>query len=117
MPTSSIKDLLKKWADVRAMVLEWHPNQADVSRECGARSVPEGDLKLDLTRFSGMNFNPSMPRGRRSSTRARTARGLLATDLVILNHGQVTWTTPELAPTSPNYHTSPTGGRFSSRQI
>ncbi|GFV59282.1 uncharacterized protein TNCV_2340231 [Trichonephila clavipes] len=32
MPTSAIKDLLKKWADVRAMVLEWHPNQADVSR-------------------------------------------------------------------------------------
>ncbi|GFX38313.1 retrovirus-related Pol polyprotein from transposon 17.6 [Trichonephila clavipes] len=27
-----------------------------------------------------------------------TARGLLATDHVILNHGQVTWTTPELAP-------------------
>ncbi|GFX12766.1 uncharacterized protein TNCV_3437401 [Trichonephila clavipes] len=25
-------------------------------------------------------------------------RGLLATDLVILNHGQVTWTAPELAP-------------------
>ncbi|GFV37426.1 uncharacterized protein TNCV_4347801 [Trichonephila clavipes] len=26
------------------------------------------------------------------------SRGLLATDHVILNHGQVTWTTPELAP-------------------
>ncbi|GFV41304.1 uncharacterized protein TNCV_3146321 [Trichonephila clavipes] len=32
MPTLAIKDLLKKWADFRAMVLEWHPNQADVSR-------------------------------------------------------------------------------------
>ncbi|GFW35773.1 uncharacterized protein TNCV_4436201 [Trichonephila clavipes] len=32
MPTPAIKDLLKKWADVRAMVLEWHPNLADVSR-------------------------------------------------------------------------------------
>ncbi|GFV98373.1 uncharacterized protein TNCV_623321 [Trichonephila clavipes] len=32
MLTSAIKDLLKKWADARAMVLEWHPNQADVSR-------------------------------------------------------------------------------------
>ncbi|GFW07672.1 uncharacterized protein TNCV_3918051 [Trichonephila clavipes] len=32
MPTSAIKELLKKWEDVRAMVLEWHPNQADVSR-------------------------------------------------------------------------------------
>ncbi|GFX26368.1 uncharacterized protein TNCV_949661 [Trichonephila clavipes] len=36
-------------------------------------------------------------------------RGLLATDHVILNHGQVTWTTPELALPSPNYHTTPTG--------
>ncbi|GFV98640.1 uncharacterized protein TNCV_1453261 [Trichonephila clavipes] len=32
MPTSAIKDLLKKWEAVGAMVLEWHPNQADVSR-------------------------------------------------------------------------------------
>ncbi|GFU93514.1 hypothetical protein TNCV_947561 [Trichonephila clavipes] len=42
-------------------------------------------------------------------------RGLLATDPLILNHDQVTWTTPELAPPSPNYHTTSTGGRFSSR--
>ncbi|GFV45019.1 uncharacterized protein TNCV_2169781 [Trichonephila clavipes] len=28
----------------------------------------------------------------------KTTRGILATDHVILNHGQVTWTTPELAP-------------------
>ncbi|GFX79957.1 uncharacterized protein TNCV_2059751 [Trichonephila clavipes] len=35
MPTSAIKDLLKKWAEVRAMVLKWHPNQADVSRVGG----------------------------------------------------------------------------------
>ncbi|GFU74885.1 uncharacterized protein TNCV_4800591 [Trichonephila clavipes] len=32
MPTSAIKDLLKKWTDIRAMVLEWHPYQAYVSR-------------------------------------------------------------------------------------
>ncbi|GFX38017.1 uncharacterized protein TNCV_3836161 [Trichonephila clavipes] len=32
IPTSAIKDLLKKWEAVRAMVLEWHPNQASVSR-------------------------------------------------------------------------------------
>ncbi|GFV53658.1 hypothetical protein TNCV_1042651 [Trichonephila clavipes] len=30
---------------------------------------------------------------------------------------QVTRTTPELASTSPNFHTTPTGGRLSSRQI
>ncbi|GFW24995.1 uncharacterized protein TNCV_3154981 [Trichonephila clavipes] len=32
MPTSATKDLLKKWEAVREIVLEWHPNQADVSR-------------------------------------------------------------------------------------
>ncbi|GFX40826.1 uncharacterized protein TNCV_3760471 [Trichonephila clavipes] len=32
MPASAVKDLLKKWEAIRAMVLEWHPNQDDVSR-------------------------------------------------------------------------------------
>ncbi|GFW97806.1 uncharacterized protein TNCV_1425691 [Trichonephila clavipes] len=36
---------------------------------------------------------------------------------VILNHGQGTWTTPELAPFSPNHPITPTGGRLSPRQI
>ncbi|GFX70016.1 hypothetical protein TNCV_340431 [Trichonephila clavipes] len=45
---------------------------------------------------------------------SHTIRGLLATDHVILNPGQVTWTTPELAP--PLLTTTPMGGRFSSRQ-
>ncbi|GFU47535.1 hypothetical protein TNCV_2000381 [Trichonephila clavipes] len=51
---------------------------------------------------------------RRKNVSLSPTRGLLATDHVILNHGEVTWTTPELAPPSPNYHTTPTGGRFSS---
>ncbi|GFX58471.1 hypothetical protein TNCV_214001 [Trichonephila clavipes] len=34
----------------------------------------------------------------------------LPTDLVILNHGQMMRTAPELAPFSPNYHTTPMGG-------
>ncbi|GFY27531.1 uncharacterized protein TNCV_2071511 [Trichonephila clavipes] len=38
MPTSAIKDLLKKWEDVRAMVLEGHPYQADVNRFGGLYS-------------------------------------------------------------------------------
>ncbi|GFX97087.1 hypothetical protein TNCV_1998191 [Trichonephila clavipes] len=59
----------------------------------------------------------SMLRHVTACIQVRATRGLLATDHVILNHGQVTWTTPELAPPSPNYHTTPTGGRFSSRQI
>ncbi|GFV67193.1 uncharacterized protein TNCV_3669481 [Trichonephila clavipes] len=32
IPISAVRDLFKKWDAVRAMVLEWHPNQADVSR-------------------------------------------------------------------------------------
>ncbi|GFX00411.1 transposable element Tcb1 transposase [Trichonephila clavipes] len=42
-----------------------------------------------------------------AATPCSATRGLLATEHVILNHGQVTWTTPELAPPSPNYHTTP----------
>ncbi|GFY27069.1 hypothetical protein TNCV_2066901 [Trichonephila clavipes] len=42
-------------------------------------------------------------------TLAGLQEGFLATDHVILNHGQVTWTTPQLAPLSPNYYTTPTG--------
>ncbi|GFW31665.1 hypothetical protein TNCV_4683381 [Trichonephila clavipes] len=42
-------------------------------------------------------------------------RGLLVTDLVILNHGQVTRRTHEEAP--PLLTPTPTGGRLSSRQI
>ncbi|GFV01031.1 hypothetical protein TNCV_1009521 [Trichonephila clavipes] len=40
-------------------------------------------------------------------------QGLLVMDLVILNHGQVIRTTPELAHSSPNFHTTPTRGRLS----
>ncbi|GFU56995.1 uncharacterized protein TNCV_1778691 [Trichonephila clavipes] len=36
--------------------------------------------------------------GDRSNFYGIAAQGLLATDHVILNHGQVTWTTPELSP-------------------
>ncbi|GFU83585.1 hypothetical protein TNCV_4069761 [Trichonephila clavipes] len=37
-------------------------------------------------------------------SKLRATRGLLATDLVTLNYGQVTRTTPELPPPSSNYH-------------
>ncbi|GBM36875.1 hypothetical protein AVEN_82859-1 [Araneus ventricosus] len=38
--------------------------------------------------------------------------GYFGTDLVILNLGQMTRTTPELAPPSLNFHATPTGGRL-----
>ncbi|GFV07468.1 hypothetical protein TNCV_1738231 [Trichonephila clavipes] len=45
--------------------------------------------------------------------------GLLASDLVIVNYGQVTKTTPEQAapPSPPSPNTTPTGGRLSFQQI
>ncbi|GFT53494.1 hypothetical protein TNCV_3324771 [Trichonephila clavipes] len=58
------------------------------------------------TIFTNINLGYNIPP---SSFVADATRGLLATDHVILNHGQVTWTTPELAPPSPNYHTTPAG--------
>ncbi|GFT16755.1 uncharacterized protein TNCV_1333691 [Trichonephila clavipes] len=51
----------------------------------------------------GEDYHPST---RMNTVERAATRGLLATDLVILNHVQVTWTTPELAPLSPNYHTT-----------
>ncbi|GFW06052.1 hypothetical protein TNCV_4478461 [Trichonephila clavipes] len=55
-----------------------------------------------------------LTRGGKAGQILDATRGLLATDHVILKHGQVTWTAPELAPPPPSYHTTPTGGRFSS---
>ncbi|GFW07674.1 uncharacterized protein TNCV_3918071 [Trichonephila clavipes] len=47
----------------------------------------------------GKTENPPCRGGRcMLNLSSSTTRGLLATDHVILNHGQVTWTTPELAP-------------------
>ncbi|GFW65815.1 hypothetical protein TNCV_586411 [Trichonephila clavipes] len=47
----------------------------------------------------------------------KVARGLLATVFVILNHDQVTNTTPELAPPSPDFHSAPTRGRLSHQSL
>ncbi|GFW27797.1 hypothetical protein TNCV_766781 [Trichonephila clavipes] len=69
-------------------------------KTCQPRSNP---LTTGLPRppsFSGVNY-------------FRATRGLLATDHVILNHGQVTWTTPELAP--PLLTTTPTGRKSRER--
>ncbi|GFT26565.1 hypothetical protein TNCV_3604071 [Trichonephila clavipes] len=42
----------------------------------------------------------------------KAVRGLLAIDLVILYHVQMTRTTPELASPSPYFYPTPTGGRI-----
>ncbi|GFV22804.1 uncharacterized protein TNCV_1317561 [Trichonephila clavipes] len=70
--------------------------------------MQEDDLADDTS-------NPSYSSGRRKKLRLslerdeagphcdRATRGRLATDHVILNHGQATWMAPDLAPPSPNY--------------
>ncbi|GFW44045.1 uncharacterized protein TNCV_998101 [Trichonephila clavipes] len=60
----------------------------------------------DVTSFDKLNFSQfdwvaavaEWYRYRTVACFVTATRGLLATDHVILNHGQVTWTTPELAP-------------------
>ncbi|GFU43693.1 ATP-dependent DNA helicase [Trichonephila clavipes] len=76
------------------------------------------DKSLKLVEFLKDKLNLCMKNSPQTSTRSGTTidgvftrslnsveskRGLLATDHVILNHGQVTWATPELAPPSPNF--------------
>ncbi|GFT49226.1 uncharacterized protein TNCV_4582391 [Trichonephila clavipes] len=77
------------------------------------------------TRFSETNLPPTYESSKslrscspnhKTTGRATATRGLLATDHVILNHGQVTWTTPELAP--PLLTTTPhQRRRFSSTDL
>ncbi|GFX15369.1 hypothetical protein TNCV_3302981 [Trichonephila clavipes] len=53
--------------------------------------------------------------GARCYESVKATRGLLVTDLAILNHGEVTRTTLEkpFTPFSPDFHTTPTGGHLS----
>ncbi|GFT76078.1 uncharacterized protein TNCV_1255601 [Trichonephila clavipes] len=66
------------------------------SRWCGVevkRGMPAQVSSSSLDH--GSKFRGPSPR---ANMQLYTTRGHLATDHVILNHGQVTWTTPELAP-------------------
>ncbi|GFX41269.1 hypothetical protein TNCV_2219671 [Trichonephila clavipes] len=74
-------------------------------------------IKVTNSWPAGHEFNPMLLSEGILTSHCSATRGFLATDLVILNHGQVTRTTPELATLSPNYHTTPMGRRLSSRQI
>ncbi|GFT98008.1 hypothetical protein TNCV_3125861 [Trichonephila clavipes] len=64
-----------------------------------------------------LSENQSVVFSGNSDSVVNAARGLLTKDHVNLNHGQVTWMTPELAPLSPNDHTTPAGKRFNSQHI
>ncbi|GFY10085.1 uncharacterized protein TNCV_1946301 [Trichonephila clavipes] len=96
-----------------------------LGRRLAARTLPPRDIldrspdeltpkrKLDASGASEINrlYPESKKKGeekcdigihphfdRLLTSHCSATRGLLATDHVILNHGQVTWTTPELAP-------------------
>ncbi|GFU96439.1 retrovirus-related Pol polyprotein from transposon opus [Trichonephila clavipes] len=56
------------------------------------------DLLLKRFKLSAEIFRQKFVKHQRNPAQSWPTRGLLATDHVILNHGQVTWTTPELAP-------------------
>ncbi|GFV95759.1 hypothetical protein TNCV_1728091 [Trichonephila clavipes] len=92
----------------------------------GARIRCTGHVRLIIGKGDRKSIQP--PLGRESihqleenesvlTSHCSAIQELLATDLVISNHDQVTRMAPELAPSSPNYDTTPTGGRLSSRQI
>ncbi|GFX04356.1 uncharacterized protein TNCV_3975041 [Trichonephila clavipes] len=66
-------------------------------------TLPEKALSVKLYNQNCESVSPASQsyhhkKGVKDLTHIAATRGLLATDLVILNHGQVTWTTPELAP-------------------
>ncbi|GFY05247.1 hypothetical protein TNCV_2206931 [Trichonephila clavipes] len=73
----------------------------------GLEPRPYGTAVRVTNRYTGWATNCFMKHGL-----VNTTRGLLETNLVILNQGQVTRTTPELATLSPNYHTTPMGRRL-----
>ncbi|GFV74750.1 hypothetical protein TNCV_1039881 [Trichonephila clavipes] len=68
-----------------------------------------------MNRFSGTERLLHSQRKWRKRLRKinEAKRGRLATDLVILKHGQVMKMTSELESLSPDFHSIPTGGRFS----
>ncbi|GFS54166.1 hypothetical protein TNCV_2527061 [Trichonephila clavipes] len=89
-----------------------HFNAPPSDHSCGGHI----DFQFILRNCSRVTELPNTSFSKRDHDTLAT-RGLLATDHVILNRGQVTWTTPELAPASSDYHHTPTGGHFSSRKI
>ncbi|GFW05608.1 uncharacterized protein TNCV_4983781 [Trichonephila clavipes] len=61
----------------------------------------EKNIDADSDDENEINNAAPVPTSSEMRNIMKTTRGLLATDHVILNHGQVTWTTPELAPPLP----------------
>ncbi|GFU94732.1 hypothetical protein TNCV_3386211 [Trichonephila clavipes] len=67
----------------RSKGLEAEPKITHAPKRCSRRQAKENELRVSELILT---------------SHCSATRGLSATDDVILNHGQVTWTTPELAP-------------------
>ncbi|GFW61874.1 peptidase M20 domain-containing protein 2 [Trichonephila clavipes] len=114
----------KEGGPVIAILLEYDA-LPDIGHACGHNLIAEVGLATSLAIKAAMDADPELPGkllvlgtpgeegdgGKIDLLSAGafrdvdvammahpSTRGLLATDHVILNHGQVTWTTPELAP-------------------
>ncbi|GFT90184.1 piggyBac transposable element-derived protein 4 [Trichonephila clavipes] len=78
--------------------------------DSSSRNFVSPKISENVVRLIGRHF-PSYVESdcskKKNIAKMCATRGLLTTDHVILNHGQVTWRTPQLAPRSPNYHTTP----------
>ncbi|GFY16529.1 uncharacterized protein TNCV_735581 [Trichonephila clavipes] len=89
-------------------VLWFHGTKSSINVQCNSwrsyRSKPNG-IKAIKRWNEIFKENSSVKDFPRSGSPKGTTRGLWATDHVILNQGQVTWTTPELAP--PLLNTTP----------
>ncbi|GFW40394.1 hypothetical protein TNCV_1019521 [Trichonephila clavipes] len=92
-------------------------------RRCLRPKVGEGPCNFRACNFVGGEGNPSKlpPSCQLENLAPHIGRklkilnymGLLGIVPVILNHGQLMKTTPELVPPSPNYQITPTRGRLS----
>ncbi|GFW57157.1 hypothetical protein TNCV_540741 [Trichonephila clavipes] len=65
--------------------------------------------KVPLRSKSSADSNDSIFANDRKKESRQLHKGKTAMGFAILNHAQVTRTTPELALPSPNYHTTPMG--------
>ncbi|GFV19026.1 uncharacterized protein TNCV_4759111 [Trichonephila clavipes] len=95
------------WVSVRNNISKrWNTIENDVSKN---QSSADSAIRLPNTSFASvLVFHPpvlnvdepyiDLQNNGTLTIICVATRGLLATDHVILNHGQVTWTTPELAP-------------------
>ncbi|GFV81357.1 transposable element Tc1 transposase [Trichonephila clavipes] len=78
--------------------------------------ILEGELQLIFSLLSHPGTENSFALDTHSPISFRLAKFYIETDFSILNPGQVTRTTSELASSSPNYHTIPTGGLLASTE-